>query len=77
MPDDISLHIFCTGLDMNSALDLDIAAGGSFPHKTPTEGRKFLDCLLENTSSRNDHNEPHIEESESSHESPSIAKSEP
>jgi hypothetical protein len=30
IPDDVSLHIFYSGLDMDSSDDLDIAAGGSF-----------------------------------------------
>ena len=30
VPDDISLHILYTGLDMDSAEDLDNVAGGSF-----------------------------------------------
>ena len=50
IPDDISLHIFYTGLDMDSADDLDIAAGGSFVHRTPTEGREILDHILGNSS---------------------------
>jgi hypothetical protein len=41
-----------------AALALDIIAGSSFAHKTPIEGRKFLDSLLEDSSSRTDHNEP-------------------
>jgi hypothetical protein len=77
IPDDVSLYIFCSCLDMDAALDLNIAAGGSFAHKNPMEGRKFLDSLLENSSSRTNHNEPRRKESKSSHESPSKAKSEP
>jgi len=50
IPNDISLHIFYTGLDMDSANDLDIAAGGSFVHRTPTEGREILDHILGNSS---------------------------
>ena len=38
------------GLSKESALQLDIAAGGSFTHKTTTEGEALLDCILENTS---------------------------
>src|SRR6185312_10000822 len=49
IPDDISLHIFYMGLDMDSADDLDIAAGGSFVHRTPTEGREILDHILGNS----------------------------
>jgi hypothetical protein len=47
LPDEVSLHIFCVGLDMTSALDLDIAAGGLFAYKTPSGGKKILDCILE------------------------------
>jgi hypothetical protein len=39
IPNDICLHIFYTRLDMDSADDLDISAGGSFMHRTPTEAR--------------------------------------
>jgi hypothetical protein len=46
----MSLEIFCSGLDMKSALDLDIATRGSFAHKTPMEGREILYHLLENSS---------------------------
>jgi len=50
IPNDVSLNIFCSGLDMKSALDLDITAGGSFAHTTPTEWREILDSFLENSS---------------------------
>ena len=46
IPEDVSLHIFYTGLDMDSADDLDIIAGGSFAHRSPTEGREILDRIL-------------------------------
>jgi hypothetical protein len=77
IPDDVSLYIFCSCLDMDAALDLNIATGGSFAHKNPMEGRKFLTSLLENSSSYTNHNEPCRKKSKSSHESPSKAKSEP
>ena len=35
---------------MDSANDLDITAGGSFVHRTPTEGREILDHILVNSS---------------------------
>jgi hypothetical protein len=35
------------GLDMTSALDLDITAGGSFAYKTLMEEKKILDNILE------------------------------
>ena len=50
IPDDVSLHIFYSGLDMDSSDDLDIAVGGSFAHRTPTEGREILDRILRNSS---------------------------
>ena len=39
LPIDVSLYIFCMGLDMDPALDLDVIAGGLFVEKTPMEGR--------------------------------------
>ena len=44
------LQHFYIGLDTESALYLDIAAGGSFSHETPSEGREILDRITENTS---------------------------
>ena len=44
------LQHFYIGLDTESALYLDVAAGGSFSHKTPSEGREILDRITENTS---------------------------
>jgi hypothetical protein len=61
---------------MKSALDLDVASRSLFAHKTPTEGREILDHLLEYSSFPTDHNKPRREESMSSHESLSTAKSE-
>jgi len=40
------MNIFCSGLGMKSALNLDIAAGGLFAQITPTEGREILDFSL-------------------------------
>ena len=48
--DHVLLQHFYIGLDTESALYLDVAAGGSFSHKTPSEGRKILDHIIENTS---------------------------
>jgi hypothetical protein len=53
MSDDVSLDIFCLGLDMKSALDLDVAAGGSFAHKTPTEGTPPIGIRVEACESLN------------------------
>ena len=48
--DHVLLQYFYIGLDTESTLYLDIAAGGSFSHKTPIEGREILDRITENTS---------------------------
>ena len=48
--DHVLLQHFYIGLDTESTLYLDIAAGGSFSHKTPIEGREILDRIIENTS---------------------------
>ena len=37
LPIDVSLYIFCVGLDMDSTLYLDVIAGGLFVEKTPRE----------------------------------------
>ena len=44
------LQHFWLGLSKESALQLDISVGGSFTHKTTTEGEALLDRILENTS---------------------------
>jgi hypothetical protein len=38
VPDDVSLNVFYSGLDMKSALELDVASGGWFTHTSG--GRK-------------------------------------
>jgi len=58
---------------MDSADDLDIAARGSFMHRTPTEGREILDHILENSSFIAYPCEPQ-QESQSHLESPSSAE---
>ena len=50
IPEHVLFQHFYIGLDTESALYLDIAAGGSFAHKTPSEGREILDRITENTS---------------------------
>ena len=44
------LQHFWLGLTKESAIQLDISAGGSFTHKTTAEGDALLDRILENTS---------------------------
>jgi hypothetical protein len=61
LPDDVLLYAFCMGLDMNAAQDHDIAAGGSFAHKTLVLGRAILGSLLENSFFPTDHIKPHQE----------------
>ncbi len=58
LPEYVLLQHFHTGLDKESAFYLDITAGGSFMHKTPSEGRIILDRILENTSVMTKSNEP-------------------
>jgi len=77
LPEDVSLNIFCSDLGMKSALTLDIAAGGSFAQKTPTEGREILDFLLENSSFPTNHNEPIQQEYESRQKELPAAESSP
>nr|AAO66583.1 hypothetical protein [Oryza sativa Japonica Group]ABF96930.1 hypothetical protein LOC_Os03g33380 [Oryza sativa Japonica Group] len=59
-----------------SAFHLDITAGGTFMHKTPSEGKEILDRILEITSFIEQHSEPLQKVSVSKQEEPSIAKSE-
>jgi len=51
---------------MDSTFYLDVTAGGSFSHKTPTEGMEILGCITENNSfmskprsSREEHKSSH------------------
>ena len=44
------LQHFWLGLSKESALQLDVTAGGSFMHKTTSEDEALLDHILENTS---------------------------
>ena len=37
IPDEVSLNVFYSGLDMETALELDVASGGWFAHTTPEE----------------------------------------
>jgi len=77
LPKDVSLNIFCSRLGMKSVLDLNIAAGGLFAQKTPTEGREILDFLLENSLFPTNHNEPIQQECESRQDDRPAAESSP
>src|SRR6185312_16364737 len=76
IPDHVFLQHFYIGLDTESAFYLDVTSGGSFAHKTPSEGRKILDHITENTSFIAN-SEPSKEECTSSHEDILAAKSNP
>jgi hypothetical protein len=77
VPEDVLLNIFCSGLGMKSALNLDIAARGLFAQITPTEGREILDFLLANSSFPTNHNEAIQQECDSRHEDLPAAESSP
>ena len=49
LPDHVLLHHFHLGLSKEAALHLDISLGGSFLHKTISEGKAVLQKILENT----------------------------
>jgi hypothetical protein len=49
LPDHVLLHHFHLGLSKEAALHLDISLGGSFSHKTISEGKAILEKILENT----------------------------
>ena len=75
IPDDIAMYTFDTRIDMESAQELNLLAGGSFENQTLVERREILEFFLETSSSHIVYNEPHLE-SELVHESLSIAESE-
>jgi hypothetical protein len=64
---------FWLGLRKESTLQLDIATGGSFTHKTMVEGEALLDRILENTPPL----EPLWVEPELNHEEVSFAEAKP
>jgi hypothetical protein len=69
----VLLQHFWLGFSKESALQLDIATGGLFTHKTTAEGEALLDHILENTPPL----EPLRVERESNHEEVSLAKAKP
>jgi hypothetical protein len=72
IPNHVLLQHFWLGLSKEVALQLDIAAGGSFTHKTMAEGEALLDRILENSPPL----EPIRVEPEPNHEEVSLAKAE-
>jgi len=51
LPDSVLLRLFCSGLDMESNLCLDMTVGGRFAHKTMTEEVTFLKRLIDSHTS--------------------------
>jgi hypothetical protein len=49
IPNEVSLNIFYSGLDMKTARELHVSSGGWFAHTTPEEGRDILDSFLEDS----------------------------
>ena len=49
LSDHVLLHHFHLGLSTEAALHLDISLGGSFSHKTISEGKAILQKIFENT----------------------------
>ena len=72
IPNHVLLQHFWLGLSKESALQLDIAVGGSFTHKTMVEGEALVDHNLENTPLQ----EPLSVEPEPSHEEVSSTEAE-
>lgn len=70
------LQHFHAGLDKEYALYLDTIVGGSFLHKTPSEGQIILDRIMENTSFIEQYNESLPKASMRKIKEPSIAESE-
>lgn len=70
----VLMQHFHTGLDKESAFYLHITTGGSFMHKTPSEGRIMLDRILENTSFMTQTNENQSKASVSKIEEPLTMK---
>jgi hypothetical protein len=46
LPDGVILYLFCSGLDIDADLCLDVTAGGWFTHKTMTEQVEFLEHFI-------------------------------
>jgi len=47
--DHVLLYNFHLGLSKEAALQLDLSSGGSFTHKTISEGKAILEKILQNT----------------------------
>ena len=77
LPDSVLLRLFCSGLDMESDLCLDMTVGGRFAHKTMTEEVTFLKRLIDSHTSFVIKTKPLQAKVMSSFEEPSPAKSIP
>jgi len=49
LSDHVLLHHFHLGFSKEAVLHLNISSGGSFSHKTISEGKAILEKILENT----------------------------
>ena len=66
LPDHVLLCHFHLGLSKQDALQLDLSLGGSFVHKSVTEGKAILEKILENTPCTGIYGEFPVEAMESS-----------
>jgi hypothetical protein len=69
------LHLFCSGLNIEAALYLDMTIRGSFTHKTMTKQKKILAHILENHAPSIVEPKPLQKKGMSSFEEPSTAES--
>ena len=46
LPDAVILCLFCSGLDIDADLCLDVTVGGPFSHKPMMEQVDFLECFI-------------------------------
>jgi len=49
--DGVLLHLFCSSIDIDAVLCLDVTTGGHFTQKPMTEQVKFLENFLESYTS--------------------------
>ena len=75
LPDSVLLHLFCSGLDIEAALYLDMTSEGSFTHKTMAEQKKILAHILEKHASSIVEPKPFQKKGMSSFEGPSLVRS--
>ena len=77
LPDSMLLRLFCSGLDMESDLYLNVTTGGRFTHKPMTKQVTFLEHFLGKHTSSVIKTKPLHEKVMSSFVEPSSAESKP